>query len=427
MNIFLFGLNHKSAPVEIREQIAFTKDELYRTLEKSREMKGIRELVILSTCNRTEFYLLLDPGANGLQIIDQLLRLAGKTLDIQQNTHFYILHDAEAIAHLFRVTAGMDSMVLGEPQIQGQVKEAFEIALELKTIRAIFSRLYQAALIAGKRVRSETDIARGAVSVAYAATELAQKIFRTLEEKSALLIGAGETGELTATHLLEKGVKKLWITNRTFNRAVELAEKLGGEAIPFGDYPKMLETVDVVISSTGSPEPVLTVQNSSVYLEKRRKPILLIDIAVPRDIDPSLNRYDFVFLHNIDSLNQIVEKNLQKRKSEIPKAEMIITEEVLEFQKWYDSLSLKPFIQTLQNSLRELKEEEMKKFRNKFNNELWPEVDYLVQRILNKIFHKIITTVKEDELNQREKIALFQEIFRSNETDKQLEKESNKA
>jgi glutamyl-tRNA reductase len=412
MNIFLFGLNHKSAPVEVREKLAFTKDELYQALELAQNIKGIKECMILSTCNRTEIYTLLDPSAEGLTQIKELLISFGKWQDGFDEKFVYTMHNSEAICHLFRVTAGLDSMVLGEPQIQGQVKDAFEMAMELKSAQSIFSRLYQMAMITGKKVRTETGISRGAVSIAYAATELAQKIFRSLENKSALLIGAGETGELTAIHLKEKGIKNLYITNRTFEKAKQLAAKLGGEPLPFEDFPQLLSTIDVVISSTGSPEPVVHLNNAGTYLSRRKMPIFFIDIAVPRDIDPAISRFELVFLHNIDSLNQIVEKNLAKRKSELPKAENIIRTEVNEFLSWYESLSIKPFIRDLKEYLENLREQELKKSEKKIPDNLQSEINYLTQRIVNKIFHNLVSSVRDGNPDmQQEKIALLREIF----------------
>lgn len=412
MNIFLFGINHKSAPVEIREQVSFTKEEVFSALEKTKQIPDIKESMILSTCNRTEIYALLEPTADGMQKIKELLLSTQKWNENIDSSHYYIMYNDEAIHHLFKVTSGMDSMVLGEPQIQGQVKDAFEMALELKTARSIFSRLYQSAMIAGKRVRSETNIAKGAVSVAYAASELAEKIFRSLKDKSALLIGAGETGELTALHLKEKGIRHLYITNRTFEKAESLAQKLDGQAVPFDQFYTLLTEVDVVISSTGSADPIVTLNNAAQFLNKKTSPIFFIDIAVPRDIDPAIGKLENVFLHNIDSLNQIIEKNLEKRRAEIPNAEKILAEEVQNFLKWYDSLSLKPFIKDLKEYLENLRINEYSIFEKNFPDSVKNDVNYLTQRIMNKIFHRIISSIREAETaDQKEKISLLKEIF----------------
>ncbi|GAB4173639.1 MAG: glutamyl-tRNA reductase [Calditrichia bacterium] len=414
MKLILFGLNHKSAPIEIREKFSFSPEELLDALEKASKINGILEVMILSTCNRTEIYSLLEPSAQGMKEVVELLYQCNKQVDLKTDPFYYIYQNGDAINHLFKVTSGLDSLVLGEPQIQGQVKEAFQVAMNVKAAKTIFSRLFQAAMQTGKRVRTETDITKGAVSVAYAATELAEKIFRSLSDKSALLIGAGETGELTALHLKEKGINKLYITNRTFSKAEELANKLDGIAIEMENFPPLLATVDVVISSTGATEPVVTPENSAAYLEKRKSPIFFIDIAIPRDIDPAIGKFEQVFLNNIDNLNKIVDKNLAKRKAEIPKAEKIIAEEVLNFENWYQSLELKPLIVELKDKINEIRENELKKFHNKIPSELSSDINYLTQRITNKIFHHIVSSLNGDnEADKLAKAAFLKEIFLS--------------
>src|SRR5712692_712140 len=344
MNLFCVGINHRTAPLEAREGVWFSTDEIQRILPNVRD-KYLRECLMVSTCNRTELYGSTSVDLNGEELKKVLIRHKGAESTTRPE-HFYILRSLSAVKHLFSVTSGIDSMILGDVQILNQMKEAFEIARDAKTLGTILLKLFHAAFHSGKRVRTETEIGEGAVSVSYAAVELACKIFDDLSNKKALLVGAGDTGKLTAKHLIGKKIGKLYLANRTRERAEDIGALLGGTVVDFANFQKTLEDVDIVVTALEAPHYVLTSVDVRMVMKHRASnPLYIVDIGVPRNVDPDVNKIDNVFLHNIDTLNLIVDKNLGKRRAEIPKVQHIIHEELLKFYRWYRSLEVAPTIQ----------------------------------------------------------------------------------
>jgi len=389
-NIYLLGVNHRVAPVEIRERVAFEPEEIPKYLQRLLKQDTIQEALILSTCNRTEICVVSSATTNIENILKNFLRHSRESFYPENLELFYFYEGDAAIRHIFRVSAGLDSMVLGEPQILGQVKDAFRMATEAGATRSILNRLMNFAIIVGKRVRSETGLGAGAVSVAYAAVELAEKIFKNLYNHNVLLIGAGETGKLTAQHLKEKGIQNIYITNRTHQKAVELAGQLEGKAIPFDRFLEILPEIDVVIGAATAPAPAFLIDASSlrqVLSRRKNRPLFLIDIAVPRDFDPEINRLDNVFLHDIDHLQQIIDRNLEKRRQEIPAAEKIVEQELQNFIRWKNTLHITPTIVALREKLEEIRHLELDKYRHKVSPEEFEKLEMVTRGMINKILH----------------------------------------
>lgn len=356
MNIVLVGLNHKTAPVKVRECLAPTAQAVGETLEQARALPGVREALLVSTCNRVEVLAAADgaAGAAGVGAALAAWLAQGRGLAPEEITRSLYTHaDDEAVRHLFRVASSLDSLVVGEPQILGQIKEAYRQAVETGSTGAVLNRLMHKTFQVAKRVRSETAIGGAAVSVSYAAVELARKIFDDLAGLKALLIGAGEMAELAAEHLLAQGVREVMVANRTLARAVDLAGRLAhggkpGGAFGLEDLPQVLPAVDIVISSTGATEPVITYALARRALKARRgRPLFFIDIAVPRDVEPIVGELDGCFLYDIDDLGQVVEANRSSRAKEAQAAESIVAEEVVKFSAWLKSLAVVPTIAEL--------------------------------------------------------------------------------
>jgi glutamyl-tRNA reductase len=401
MELILVGINHRSAPLEIREQVAMNQDEVREVLVRMRGDKVLSEVLVLSTCHRTEFYgLSSDNGAAEIYIRD--LIDYRKKIDLGKHPGYaYTLKELETARHLFRVSAGLDSIILGEAQILGQVKRAYQMAIECGTNGIILNRLLHAAARVGKRVRTETRLGGGAVSLAGASAELAGKIFSDLSSRSVLLIGVGEMGKLTARHMMERGVSRLTIANRTFDKADELAKELGARALPLDRLDEALASADIVISSTGAPKPIVDVKLMRSILHKRsRPPIYIIDIAVPRDFEPGIGQLDGVFLHNMDSMNLLVKKNLEKRRTEIPKAETIVEKELEGFTLWRRSLVATPAIKRLREKMETIRSQEVARHRKRFANQDSEHIDRLTESVINKILHPLMSHIRrwgEDE------------------------------
>ena len=341
--LYLVGLNYKTAPVEVRERFALTDPAV---LEKGVvPLDGnIRECVILSTCNRVELIAV----ARGAEAETELMQYWADALGERRSVleqYVYVHTGSEAVRHLFTVASSLDSMVLGEPQILGQLKDAYRAALESCSSKVILNRLLHKAFSVAKRVRTETAVASSAVSISYAAVELAKRIFENMHETHALLIGAGEMAELAATHLVNAGIASVSVANRTNERAVQLAGLFQGEAVAFDQLLEHLAQADIIISSTGAHEPIIRAKDMREVLRKRKnKPMFFIDIAVPRDIDPDVNSLDNVYLYDIDDLKEIVEENLASRREEAQRALVIVGEETETFCTWLKSLDLQPTI-----------------------------------------------------------------------------------
>ena len=397
-HIILIGLNHRTAPVEVREKLSFAGQNV-EPVNLFREIPVVREALFLSTCNRVELLMVSrEPEA----AVEMSKELWGRTNQIDPalfEPHLYYFRNEEAVRHLFRVAAGLDSMVLGEPQILGQLKDAYRRAAERRATGVILNRLLHKAFSVAKRIRSETGIGSHAVSVSYAAVELAKKIFGDLSDKQAMLIGAGEMAELAAQHLLNQGVRKIIVANRTLSRALELAKEFRGEAISLEEIEDYLLKVDIVISSTGAPHYILTADQVKRLMRPRKlRPIFFIDIAVPRDIDPKANEIENVFLYDIDDLKAVVEENLAFRRKEALRAERIIEEEVLKFKHWLEQLKVYPTIVALRQKAEEIRRRELEKtlshLKTKLPSEDREALEVMTKSLVNKLLHDPIIYLK---------------------------------
>lgn len=418
--LYVLGLNHKSASVDQRECAAVTPAQMTSTLHAIKSTGHFSEVVGLSTCNRTEWYIVGPSDPHYLMCLRTLLNIS-RNIEIWSDPEItYVKQHTDAAKHLYRVASGLDSQVLGEPQILGQVKDAYRLATEAETTGTILNNLFHTAFHVGKRVRNETELGAGAVSVSSAAVELSNKIFSDLSKRTALLIGAGETGELTARHIKSRDIKTLYITNRTFEKAEEVAEELGGYALPFDGYMDKIPEVDIIISATNSPDYTVSAEMVKSAMQKRNhKPLFLIDIAVPRDIDPSLNKLDNVFVNDIDDLNTIVNKNLDLRKEEIPAARKIVDEEIGSFADWLKTLDVKPVIASLHKKFEQLRQEELDKARKYFDEDEWDDLDKLTSILMKKFLHTPMMQLREAAQNgngELKRIEAAYELFDLKET-----------
>ena len=401
MNVVIVGLSHKTAPVEIREKVAFSPTAMEQPLHTLVELPDVNEGVIVSTCNRVELYAV---SRNPDAAEQQLRRFFSSwhELDPEElEKHLYAFQGEEAIRHVYRVSASLDSMVIGEPQILGQIKTAYGYATEFKTAGIILNRLLHKAFSVAKRVRNETEIASNAVSVSFAAVELARKIFDTLEDKTVLLIGAGEMCELAAKHFVTSGVPRVLVTNRTLERAEKLAEEFNGRAIPFETFPDQLDQADIVLTSTGAPDYILSRTQVDETLKRRRnRPMFFIDIAVPRDIDPAVNKLANVYLYDVDDLQGVVQANLKQRQKEAKKAEAIIDDEIGQFYKWLSELDIVPTIVALRKQFDEIRRQELEKTLSKnsaFGDTERKALEGLTNAIINKLLHAPIANLKRSQ------------------------------
>jgi len=360
--IINIGMNHRTAPVELRECLAAQEDHEERALRAIRDCDVIREGAYLSTCNRVEAILVTDRAREAERWMLSLMAELGGTPRDTIAPSIYIHKGLDAVEHVFRVAASLDSMVIGEPQILGQVKEAYARATRRRTSGVILNRLMHKAFHVAKRVRTETGICESAVSISYAAVELGRKIFHELEGKKVLLIGAGEMAEVAARHLITAGVDGMWVANRTFERAVEVAGYFQAEAVSLDEIPVVLEKADIVLSSTAATQYVITHDMTRNVLRKRRnRPLFFIDIAVPRDVEPRVNDLENVYVYDIDDLKDVVEYNREQRKAEAAAADRIIREEVLKFDRWLKTLAVVPTIRSLREKAEAIVRSEWKK------------------------------------------------------------------
>jgi glutamyl-tRNA reductase len=330
MNVLVIGLSHHTSPVEMRERFALAEDKIPETLKSLRDSGLAGEAVILSTCNRVEIYAATPlPPAQAFSRLKEFFLRAGGAIDLSPGDGIYTLAEPHSLRHLFKVAGGLDSMVLGETEILGQLKAAYQLAQQHGHTGSRLNRVFQRAFNAAKHIRTETNIQRGSVSVASVAVELAQKIFSSLDEREVLVVGAGETGEKVARALLSRGAKPITVANRSLERAETLAREFNGRAVSFDDWLAEFEKIDILISSTAAPHPILDRPKLEPLMRARRqRPLLLIDIAVPRDIDPAVNFLENIYLYNIDDLQAIADDYLKLRKEEIARCEQIITEKV---------------------------------------------------------------------------------------------------
>ncbi len=395
MNLIVIGVNHQTAPVEVREQFAISEARLPEAVKLLASYPGVEEAMIVSTCNRVE---LIVRTSNGKADIRDCLRQLYSVDPALYHKHLFEYRDREAIRHLFRVASSLDSMVVGEPQILGQVKEAYATARAVGAVNSQLDALLSRAFAVAKRVRTETLIATSAVSVASVAVDLAKKIFGDLDGKSVYLVGAGKMCELAARHLLAHGAKKIYVGNRTFERAVVMAKKFNGEAIPFEQLYDTVDLADIVISSTGAPHTIFRKEHGEKFLSRRRnRPMFFIDIAVPRDVDPEMNKLDGMFVYDIDDLQQVVGSHISDRRLEADRAATIVEDEVEKFLARLQTLDVVPTIVSLQEHLETVRQAEIDRLRGRLGS-LTPEqemaVDALTKGIINKIMHTPITTLK---------------------------------
>ncbi len=398
--IILLGMNHKSAPVEVREQLALVCRQDTDPLRLFPQLEHVEELFVLSTCNRVEFLFTSNSsGGESIKEVKGLLEAhIGPTVR-QFDSFTYIYKNLDAVRHLFRVASSLDSMVVGEPQILGQIKTAYRDATQHRTVGVILNKLLHKAFSIAKRVRTETRIGSYAISISYAAVELARKIFGELRDKRVLLIGAGEMAELAAEHFLTHGVRNMVVANRTLERAVELARRFGGETVAFSHLLDALKQADIVLTSTGSPEPILHYRDvRSRMRERRNRPLFFIDIAVPRDVDPGVNEIDNVYLYDIDDLQGIVEANKEERLKEAERAEHIIEEEIIKFQKWLCTLDVVPTIIALRGKAETIRQNELQKtlaHLPDLDEKERQAIEILTQSIVNKLMHDPVLFLKK--------------------------------
>ena len=398
MQLLITGLNHTTAPVEVRERLAFDPACLPAVTNELRQLPGFSEGLILSTCNRVEIAVTADDKADSRNLIEEFLSSHHRVERGWLRPFLYHFHDRDAIRHIYRVAASLDSMVVGEPQILGQLKDAYEVARSAGTLNGFLDNVLRNAFRVAKRVRSETEIGQNAVSVSFAAVELARQIFGNLNGHKVMLAGAGKMSELAARHLHRAGVASITVTNRSPERALAMAEVFGGSVVPYDSFIDHLPEVDVLIASSGAPHYILKKADMQRVIAKRRnKPMFLIDIAVPRNIDPAVNELDNVFLYDIDDLQKVVESNRRLREAEAAGAEQIIADEVLKMEARLRQRGAAPLIAGLQSQLEVIRKQEIDKYRGKLAG-LTPEqmeaVEALMRGTVNKIAHGPITEMR---------------------------------
>ncbi len=395
MRFLVTGLNHKTAPIELRERLAIAREALPDTTRALMGQPGVLEAMILSTCNRVELVV----SHNGLE--PHLPEFLAEHFSLDRavlEPHLYRYQDEEAIKHMFRVAASLDSMVVGEAQILGQVKQSWTIAREMGAVKGPLDKLLQGAFTAAKRVRSETEIGSSSVSIASVAVDLARRIFGSLDGKKVLIVGAGKMSELTARHLMQNGADSIMVANRTHERAVKLAEQFMGRAIRWEDLHARAHEADIIVTSTGSQEHILNVEQAQQILQKRKnRPVFVIDIAVPRDVDPQINKLEGIFLYDIDDLQQVAVSNLVDRGREAERAETIIVEETERFRKRIRTIDIAPAIVEAQGTAEELRQTELHR-QQRLLQSMTPEqraaVESMTRGLMNKFLHLPLQAMK---------------------------------
>ncbi len=396
MTLALIGVNHKTAPIELRERLAIGRDQLPEVTRALAGVPGVLECMVVSTCNRVEMLAAVD--GSGADLAGFLHRQFGVDA-AQLAPHLYEHRDRQAVRHLFRVAASLDSMVVGEPQILGQVKEAFAVARECGTVSAQLESLLQSAFAAAKRVRTETEIGSNSVSVASVAVDLARKIFGSLSGHTVFLVGAGKMSELAARSLVQQGAGKILVANRTLERAEDLAERFRGRVVPFEHLHDAADQADIVITSTGAPHPIFLREHGQAFLHRRRnRPMIFIDIAVPRDVDPEMNRLEGIFVYDIDDLQAVAAAHLAERGRVAQDAETLIAAEVERFQERRRTVNAAPAIVALQRQAEEIRQAELRRMSARLGT-LSPEqiaaVEALTRGLINKFLHQPMQAMKQ--------------------------------
>lgn len=414
--LLIIGVNHKVAPVEVREKLAHTSG-CENPVVAINSIPGCRECCFLGTCNRVEVICSTAEAESTARAIRQHL-FAGSGLSEEEVEKYSYLHvGQEAVNHLFRVAASLDSMIIGEPQILGQLKKAYKAAAELSTVGPVLNKFINKSFSVAKRVRTETNIGSSAVSISYAAVQLAKKIFGTLADKRVMLVGAGEMAELAAEHLIAQGIAGVVVANRTLERAINLAQRFNGTAVTLEGMAAELENVDILISSTGATGLVLMKDDVKPIMRQRmNRPLFLIDIAVPRDLDPKLNDLENVYLYDIDNLKDVVEVNKSERNKEADSASRIVDEETIKFQRWLDGMEITPTIVALRQKADELRHSELERTLSQVKD--WSPkqikaIEVLAASITNKMLHHPIAFLKETgaPAEQTLKLDLIRKVF----------------
>ncbi len=393
MKLVALGINHHTAPVDVREAVWLSPEASIETASRVRRV-GWDEAFILSTCHRTEVFAVQqqDPGMSSTDelargAIEQLLVSSTSKAEVRKE-HIFLLHDYHALRHMFRIATGIDSLMIGDMQILGQFKEAAFAAAEARLIGSVLQHVVQSTLHAAKRVRTETALMEGAVSISYAAVELARKIFSDLADRRVLLVGAGQTGELAARHFSAKGVTKLTIINRTRSKAEELATSLGGEAADYDSLDEQLARVDIAVTSVASPDPILTKERLRPIMKRRENaPLVLVDIGMPRNVEPAAASIDSVFLYDIDNLQVVVDQNRARRAAELPRVNAIVQEELRSFKEWVAAQEAKPLIVDLRNHFESVRSEVVEQHIVKFAPEERELVQLITRRIVQRLLH----------------------------------------
>ncbi len=420
MPLITLGINHKTAPLDLRERLAFTPQTLPEALLSLKKLKHIEEASILSTCNRTEIYCVTSEG-NDQSIIQWFSQFHGLDANLFRD-HLYIHSHEETIRHAMKVACGLDSMVLGEPQIAGQMKDAYALANENGTIGQLLGKLFQRAFSVSKQVRTDTDIGSSPVSVAFAAVSLAKQIFGSLKETTVLLVGAGETIELTARHLHSQDVKNIIIANRSVERAQKLADEFHGKAISLQHIGEHLHCCDIVISSTASPLPIIGKGTVERALKQRKnEPIFMVDLAVPRDIEPEVSSLNDVYLYSVDDLQSVIEENMENRQQAAEQAKEIIDSQVINFLDWQRSLSAVDVIAQIRQHTQDISQEVLNKAKKQLAAGQRAEevLEYLAYTLTNKFLHQPSTRLRQATQDDRDDILnIAKNLF--------LEKNNNK-
>jgi glutamyl-tRNA reductase len=398
MKLCITGLNHRTAPVSVRERLAFKDTDLPRALAVLTQQPGVREGLILSTCNRVEVAVAADDAADPKRSVEAFLSNSQHLDPEWLRQYLYVFEGREAVRHLFRVAASLDSMVVGEPQILGQLKSAYSMAKESGSLAGFLDTVLSRAFNVAKRVRSETEIGVSAVSISYAAVELAREIFGSLKGKRVMLIGAGKMSELAGRHLKRSGVDQIIVTNRTLSRANEVAAMVQGAIVEYSEFRGRLKDVDIVITSSAAPGYLLAKDEmKSILAARKNRPMFLIDIAVPRNIDPAVNELDNVFVYDIDDLQKVVNENLKTRLNEAEDADKIVSEEVDRLESWMRTRQVGPVIVALQDQLEQLRVAEVEKMRSRLGPltaQQEQAVEALTRGIVNKIAHGPIAELR---------------------------------
>jgi glutamyl-tRNA reductase len=426
--LVVIGVNHHTAKVNIREKATFSEKQQTSIIQILHKKYNTRGVLVLSTCNRTEIYIC---GRKAIKYIwdicNWLDTLINENIFCNKDL-VYIFKGKKVIFHFFRVIASLDSQIVGEPQITGQVKTAYEKAHSINHTDILINKMYNFGMQVEKQVRSKTYLTDGAVSVSFAAVELARKIFGDLTNTTVLLIGAGDMVELALLHFVKRNVSRIWIANRTLKKAQYLADKFQGEAIDIKKLEQAFEQADIVLTATSSDYYIVDKQIvEKVAKDRNYKPIFLIDLAVPRDIDPAVADIDGVFLYNLDALEEIVQNNIEQRKKEIPKAEKIVENHVTEYIKWYKTLPVIKTIMELSHYFEEIREQEFERLKNRFPEEIQGDAEYLSKSLMKKFLHQHIVLLRhsnEDPLKQKQHIDLVGDIYRLNGS--KLEKSKEK-